>query len=79
MSTYKISVMLEKQFVLFIEEFQKVHGLFTKSEVVSLALQLLREQELEIQYAAALKEWEENGESKDWDIVIGDSLEKQRC
>lgn len=76
MSVSKISVSLETPIAVFVEKFQEVHGLRTKSEVVSLALQLLREQELERQYAAALKDWKESGEADDWDIVVDDGLEK---
>ena len=46
----------------------------SRSEVVAQALTLLREKELEGQYAEALAEWQSSGDAEIWDHVVGDGL-----
>lgn len=72
MTTAKLSVSIEQQLLAFLEGYQKEYRLKTKSEVISQALRLLRERELESQYAEAMKEWEEEAEL--WEAVTGDGL-----
>lgn len=74
MTASKLSVSLDSPIAAFVEQYQREHGLRTKSEVVSLALELLRERELEAQYAAAWQEWKGSGEAEVWDVTAGDGL-----
>lgn len=70
----KISVSVPTSLVQFLERYQLEHGLKTKSSVVERALQALREQELEREYAAAAREQHETGEAEDWEITAGDGM-----
>lgn len=74
MTVGKISVSLEEPLLHFLTHYQETHHLRSKSEVVAQALTLLREKELEGQYAQALAEWEESGEAALWEAVAGDGL-----
>lgn len=77
MTASKLSISLNTPIAAFIEQYQREHGLRTKSEVVSLALELLRERELEAQYAAAWQEWKESGEADVWDVTASDGLKRE--
>lgn len=79
MTASKLSISLETPIAEFIEQYQQSHGIKTKSEVVSLALRLLREEELKQQYAAAWAEWKESGEAETWEAVTADGLERDRA
>jgi len=74
MNVEKLSVSLDGALVEFISQYQKSYQVRSKSEVVSRALILLREQELEGQYAAALEEWQASGEADLWEAVTPDGL-----
>lgn len=79
MTASKLSISLDTPIAEFIDQYQQNHGLKTKSEVVSLALQLLREKELETQYADAWAEWKASGEAETWETVTADGLEATRA
>jgi len=74
MNVVKLSVSLDGALVEFIAQYQKSYQVPSKSEVVTRALLLLREQELESQYAASLEEWQISGEADLWEAVTPDSL-----
>ena len=69
MSQQKLSVSVSEPIAQFVAEYQGAYNLRTKSEVVELALELLREQELEIAYAEAASEHDPA-----WDITLKDGL-----
>lgn len=69
--TMKISVSLPDADVAFLDALAG-----TRSAAVSAAVKLLREQELEMQYAAAYQEWEASGEASAWDVTAGDGLDQ---
>lgn len=72
MTIAKLSVSIDQQLLAFLEGYQKKYNIKAKSEVVSEALRLLRERELDSQYAAAMEEWQQ--ESELWEVVTGDGL-----
>ncbi|MDV6374267.1 hypothetical protein [Deinococcus arenicola] len=74
MTIGKISVSLESSLLDFLAQYQETHQVRSKSEVVARALALLRERELEGQYAAALAEWQGSGDAELWDGVTGDGV-----
>lgn len=77
MTVAKISVSLERSLLDFLAQYQETHGVPSKSEVVAQALALLKERDLEAQYAAALAEWQSSPDAELWDSVVGDGLEKE--
>jgi antitoxin ParD1/3/4 len=70
----KLGISLDAPLRDFLAQYQEAHGLKTRSEVVAQALTLLRDRELETQYAAALQEWTDSGDAAAWDSVSGDAL-----
>lgn len=74
MTVKKLSVSLEEPLVALLGHYQATHAVRSKSEVIARAVRLLREKELETQYAAAIEEWEASGEAELWDAVVGDGL-----
>lgn len=74
MSVGKISVSLEEALLAFLSHYQETYQVRSKSEVIAQALTLLRERELETQYADALAEWQASGEAEVWKAVVGDGL-----
>ena len=63
---------IDQQLLAFLESYQQKYQIKAKSEVVSEALRLLRERELESQYAAAMQEWKQDADV--WEAVTGDGL-----
>lgn len=74
MTVQKTSVSIEAQLLAFAEQYQVTHHLRSRSEVFAAALTLLRERELETQYAAALSEWHASENEDLWDGTTGDLL-----
>jgi antitoxin ParD1/3/4 len=74
MTVEKLSISLEEPLVAFLGKYQATHAVRSKSEVIAEAVRLLREKELEAQYAAAFEEWEASGDAELWDAVVGDGL-----
>lgn len=72
MTIAKLSVSIDQQLLTFLEDYQQKYHIKAKSEVISEALRLLREKELESQYAAAMQEWKQEYEV--WEAVTGDGL-----
>lgn len=72
MTIAKLSVSIDQQLLTFLEGYQQEHQIKSKSEVISEALRLLRERELESQYAAAMQEWKQEADL--WEAVTGDGL-----
>lgn len=75
MNVTKLSVSLDPTRISFIEQYQTSHAVRTKSEVVDRALELLQQEELKHQYAAAYQEWKDAGEEIHWDSSLADGLE----
>ena len=70
----KLSVSLSDDDVALLDEYARTAGLKGRSAVIQHALRLLRQAELEEDYAAAWEEWESTGEQSAWDVTAGDGL-----
>lgn len=69
MQVEKLSVSLPAILVRFVENYQATHQCKSRSQVVEVALQLLREQELESAYREANQEIDPN-----WEMTVADGL-----
>lgn len=69
MQVEKISVSLPVPLVQFLESYKAAHSCKSRSQVVEMALQLFREQELEAAYRCASQE-----SDPDWEITVADGL-----
>ena len=70
----KLSVSLSDDDVTLLDEYARTAGLKGRSAVIQHALRLLRQTELEQDYATAWAEWESSGEHAAWDATAGDGL-----
>lgn len=70
----KLSVSLPDEDVAVLDEYARATGLPSRSAAVRRAVQMLREVDLEDDYAAAWDEWEASGERAAWDGAVGDGL-----
>ncbi|WP_066581598.1 ribbon-helix-helix domain-containing protein [Cellulomonas timonensis] len=70
----KLSVSLPDEDVAVLDEYARATGLPSRSAAVRRAVQMLREVDLEDDYAAAWNEWEASGERAAWDGAVGDGL-----
>ncbi|MUG98034.1 CopG family transcriptional regulator [Scytonema sp. UIC 10036] len=69
MEVEKLSVSLPVSLVQFIESYKVAHSCKSRSQVIEMALLLLRKQELEEAYREASTEVD-----NDWDVTISDGL-----
>ncbi|MEH2259107.1 ribbon-helix-helix domain-containing protein [Nostoc sp.] len=69
MSSEKLSISLPASLMQFIENYKVTKGCKSRSQVIELALELLRYQELEQAYRQASAEVD-----LDWDLTVGDGL-----
>ncbi|MCM0594157.1 MAG: CopG family transcriptional regulator [Gloeotrichia echinulata IR180] len=69
MQTEKISISLPTSLMQFVENYKISKGCKSRSQVIELALDLLRNQELEQAYREASAQNDPN-----WEITIGDGL-----
>ncbi|MFM7364358.1 MAG: type II toxin-antitoxin system ParD family antitoxin [Cuspidothrix sp.] len=69
MQTEKISISLPTSLMQFVENYKISKGCKSRSQVIELALDLLRNQELEQAYREASAE-----NDPIWEITIGDGL-----
>jgi Arc/MetJ-type ribon-helix-helix transcriptional regulator len=70
----KLSISLPDEDVAVLDEFAQRSGLVSRSAAVRHAIRLLRDPELEQDYAAAWKEWEESGDQAAWEGTAADGL-----
>ena len=70
----KVSVTLAASDVQFVDRYAADHAEMSRSEVVRMALALLRDRELGDAYQAAWKEWVEDG-GEIWDQAVGDGID----
>ena len=69
MQVEKLSISLPLYLVQFVENYKVTHECKSPSQVIELALELLRRQELEEAYRQASEEVD-----PDWDVTVGDGL-----
>ena len=70
----KLSVSLSDDDVALLDQYARSAGLRGRSAVIQHAIRLLRQVELEQDYAAAWEEREASGEQSPWDTTAGDGL-----
>jgi Arc/MetJ-type ribon-helix-helix transcriptional regulator len=70
----KISISLPDEDVAALDEYARTSGLKSRSAVVRRALVLLRQPDLEQDYAAAWDEWESSGDQAAWEGTAADGL-----
>ncbi|MEG4305911.1 ribbon-helix-helix protein, CopG family [Microcoleus sp. D3_18a_C4] len=69
MQAEKISISLSQSLVKFIESYKIAKGCNSRSQVIEVALELLRNQELESAYRQASSEVDSA-----WDLTVADGL-----
>jgi antitoxin ParD1/3/4 len=69
MHSEKLSIFLPLFLVQFVENYKLAKGCKSRSQVIEVALELLRFQELEEAYREASKEVD-----ADWDVTVADGL-----
>jgi metal-responsive CopG/Arc/MetJ family transcriptional regulator len=69
MQAEKLSISLPSSLVQFIENYKLIKGCKSRSQVIELAIELLRYQELEQAYREAAPEF-----NPEWDLTVGDGL-----
>jgi metal-responsive CopG/Arc/MetJ family transcriptional regulator len=69
MQVEKLSISLPASLVQFLESYKVSKGCKSRSQVIELALELLRYQELEEAYREAAAEF-----NPEWDVTLGDGL-----
>lgn len=70
----KLSVSLTDEDVALMDDYLGRSGLQSRSAVIRRALQLLRQPDLEEDYAAAWDEWASSGEHEAWESTIADGV-----
>lgn len=70
----KLSVSLPEEDVATLDEYARATGLKSRSAAVQRAIRLLRERDLEQDYATAWAEWESSGDENAWEVTAADGL-----
>lgn len=70
----KLSVSLPAEYVALLDEYARVSGLPSRSAVVQRAIRLLRQDDLDQDYAAAWDDWQASGEQAAWDTTTSDGI-----
>ena len=70
----RVTVSLPAPDLSFLKEYEKRHGLPSRSAAFHAAVAALREKALEEQYVAADEEWYASGDAALWDSTAGDGL-----
>ncbi len=72
-----VSARLDETLVNYLDSYRQNHGVKNRSEALEQAIRALRERNLEQEYEAATKEWNDSGEANIWDKTAGDGLNKE--
>ncbi|MBT2505258.1 ribbon-helix-helix protein, CopG family [Streptomyces sp. ISL-98] len=70
----KISVSLPQEDVTFVDAYAAKTEAQSRSAVIHAAIELLRNSQLESDYAAAFDEWDASEDAAFWDRTVGDGL-----
>lgn len=70
----KLSISVTEADVALLDQYARAAGLRSRSAAVQQAIHLLRQVDLEDEYAAAWAEWESSGERTAWEGAVGDGL-----
>ncbi|HEY8720746.1 ribbon-helix-helix domain-containing protein [Pengzhenrongella sp.] len=70
----KLSISLSESDLAVLDEHARLLGLPSRSAAVQHAIGLLRDADLEQDYAAAWQDWESSGDRALWESATGDGL-----
>ncbi|TDE10358.1 ribbon-helix-helix domain-containing protein [Jiangella asiatica] len=70
----KVSVSLPAEDIEFVDRYARAENVRSRSAVFHRALQLLRESELESEYADATAEWLESDDASPWETTAADGV-----
>jgi Arc/MetJ-type ribon-helix-helix transcriptional regulator len=70
----KLSVSLPEDDVEALDQYARSAGLPSRSAALHHAVRLLRDRDLEDDYAAAWAEWEASDEQSAWEATVGDGV-----
>lgn len=70
----KLSISVTEDDVALLDQYARTAGLPSRSAAVQHAIHLLRQVDLEDEYAMAWAEWESSGERAAWEDTVGDGL-----
>jgi Arc/MetJ-type ribon-helix-helix transcriptional regulator len=70
----KLSVSVSEEDVVLLDEYARTTGLRSRSAAIQHAIRLLRQADLEDDYAAAWDDWESSGERASWEGTVSDGL-----
>lgn len=73
-TTVKLSVSLSDADVAVLDEYARASGLRSRSAALQRAIQLLRQDGLEHDYAEAWAEWDASGQAEAWEGTVADGL-----
>lgn len=68
----KLSISVTEGDLALLEQYARAAGLRSRSAAVQHAIHLLRQADLEDEYAAAWEDWESSGERAAWEGTVGD-------
>lgn len=70
----KLSVSVSDEDVVLLDEYARTSGLRSRSAAIQHAIHLLRQVDLEADYAAAWDDWDSSGERASWEGTVSDGL-----
>jgi Arc/MetJ-type ribon-helix-helix transcriptional regulator len=70
----KLSVSLPDEDVAVLDEYARTAGLPSRSAALQHAVRMLRLPDLEQDYEAAWREWEEAGDDEAWSVTAADGI-----
>jgi hypothetical protein len=70
----KVSVSLPEDDVAYVDDYARRAGIVSRSAVLHWAIALLRQSELEDEYAAAAEEWQNGSDRELWDAATADGI-----
>ena len=70
----KLSVSLPDEDVAVLDEYARTAGLHSRSAALQHAVRMLRLPDLEQDYEAAWREWEDSGDHAAWSVTTADGI-----
>jgi len=71
----KLSVSMSEEDVALLDQYARTAGLPSRSAALQHAVRLLRQVDLELDYAAAWDEWDSSADRTAWEGVVADGLD----
>lgn len=73
----KVSVSLSARDVDFLDQLVSDGAYPTRSAAIAASVRVLRNRDLQAQYAEAYREWEASGDAAVWEVTGGDGIEAE--